>query len=474
MHSRNAVGCARPADNLTTHHPCPLRDSDRRQVGDRNLESRHRLDRDREHSCHRPGERHQPGDRCQHGLSERSRVVHPPVARLRGRGVAGGDGAIHGSNQTDRGDQQSKHHLPSPQTYLYQLTVSRGLALGSGVMAAIRLGLMGFGRIGRNVFRLLHGKTELEVVAIADIADPAALTYLLKYDSLYGRFPGEIHYSDGVLTYDSRAVAFTDFRTPADTRWGELGVDVVLDTTSRYRSRSALEGHLDSGAHRVVLTSSPETPGEIPLLLRGINDELLDEDPPIVALGSNTSNAATPILATLSEAFGLERAFITTVKAMSNAGRLADVPTDSFRTSRAAGENIIPAETNSAEIITQVLPELEGKLVVTALNVPVADGSTVDMVAQVGREVTAGEVNEAIRQAAETRYRGVIAYVEDPIVSSDVRMDPHSGIFDSLATMVTGGDLVKTITWFNNGWGYSNRVVEVASAVAAQLVGGSA
>jgi len=338
-------------------------------------------------------------------------------------------------------------------------------------MSAIRLGLMGFGRIGRNVFRLLHGNDELEVVAVADIADPAALTYLLKYDSLYGRFPGELEYADGVLRYDSRDVVFTDFRTPADTRWDDLGVDVVLDTTSRYRSRAALQGHLDSGARRVILTSSPETPGEIPLLLRGINDEVLDDQPPVVALGSNTSNAAAPILATLNEAFGLERAFITTVKAMSNAGRLADVPTDSFRTSRAAGENIIPAETNSAEIITQVLTELEGKLAVTALNVPVVDGSTVDMVAQVGREVTVEEVNEVVREATESRYRGVIAYVEDPIVSSDVRMDPHSGIFDSLATMVTGGDMVKTITWFNNGWGYSNRAVEVAQVVASQLVG---
>jgi glyceraldehyde 3-phosphate dehydrogenase len=221
----------------------------------------------------------------------------------------------------------------------------------------------------------------------------------------------------------------------------------------------------------VVLTSSPETPGEIPLLLRGINDEVLDAEPDIVALGSNTSNAAAPILAAIEEAFGLERVFMTTVKAMSNAGRLADVPTDSFRTSRAAGENIIPAETNSAEIITQVLPGLKGKMAVTALNVPVTDGSTVDMVAQTSRAVTAEEVNEAVRTAAERRYEGIIAYVDDPIVSSDVRLDPHSGIFDSLATLVTAGDLVKTITWFNNGWGYSHRAVEVAAVIARQLVG---
>jgi glyceraldehyde 3-phosphate dehydrogenase len=337
-----------------------------------------------------------------------------------------------------------------------------------------RIGLMGFGRIGRNVFRLLHDRDDLEIVAISDIADPAALTYLLKYDSLYGRFPGEVTYEDGVLTYEAGTVTFDDARTPADTAWSEAGVDIVLDTTSRYRSLQSLQGHLDNGAEKVILTSSPEEPGEIPLLLRGINDDILDSGPDVVALGSNTSNAAAPILATLDRAFGIERVFMTVVKAMSNAGRLADVPTEAYRTSRAAGENIIPAQTNSAEIITQVLPELEGKLNVVALNVPVSDGSTVDMVAQTKKAVDARTVNDTVHRDVVGLYQGVIDYVSDPIVSSDVRLDPHSGIFDSLATMVTGDDLVKTITWFNNGWGYSHRVAEVAARVAVQLEGVSA
>ncbi len=337
-----------------------------------------------------------------------------------------------------------------------------------------RIGLMGFGRIGRNVFRLLHDRADLEIVAISDIADPAALTYLLKYDSLYGRFPGEVSYEGGALTYDAGTVTFDDARTPADTSWSQAGVDIVFDTTSRYRSLESLQGHLDNGARKVILTSSPEKPGEIPLLLRGINDEILDSEPDVVALGSNTSNAAAPILATLDRAFGIERVFMTVVKAMSNAGRLADVPTEAYRTSRAAGENIIPAETNSAEIITQVLPELEGKLNVVALNVPVSDGSTVDMVAQTKVAVDTETVNHTMNRDIVQRYEGVIDYVSDPIVSSDVRLDPHSGIFDSLATMVTGDDLVKTITWFNNGWGYSHRVVEVAARVAAHLEGVSA
>lgn len=332
-------------------------------------------------------------------------------------------------------------------------------------MTATRIGLMGFGRIGRNVFRLLHGRDDLEVVAINDVADPEALTYLLKYDSVYGRFPGKISYADGALDYDGRQVLLGSARTPADTDWSAAGVDIVFDTTSRYRTKESLQGHLDGGARHVVLTSSPEFPGEIPLLLRGVNDEILGSDPPIVAMGSNTSNAAAPILRALDREFGLKRAFITTVKAMSNSGRLADVPTDSFRTSRAAGENIIPSETNSAEIITQVLTELEGRLSVVSLNVPVPDGSNVDMVADVDRDTTVNEVNEAIRKTI-AEIPEVIEFVDDPIVSSDVRMNSHSGVFDSLATMVTGGTLVKTVTWFNNGWGYSHRVVEMAERIA--------
>lgn len=338
-------------------------------------------------------------------------------------------------------------------------------------MTTARVGLMGFGRIGRNVFRLLHDRDDMDVVAVADIAEPEALTYLLKYDSIYGRFPTEVEYRDGVLHYGSKTVTFGDSRTPADTKWADDDVDIVLDTTSRYRSREALRGHMDNGASNVVLTSSPETPGEIPLLLRGINDEILDDEPDMVAMGSNTSNAAAPILRILDETFGLDRVYMTVVKAMSNAGRLADVPTDSYRTSRAAGENIIPAETNSAEIITQVLPELTGKLMVTALNVPVPDGSTVDMVAETAKPVTVATVNEAVESQVAERYSDIIEYVDDPIVSSDVRLNSHSGIYDSLATMVTGDNMAKIITWFNNGWGYSHRVVEAAGRIAAR--GGS-
>ncbi len=340
-------------------------------------------------------------------------------------------------------------------------------------MTSTRIGLMGFGRIGRNVFRLLHGNDDLDVVAIADVAQPEALTYLLKYDSIYGRFPAEISYGEGTLQYDGNPVSFTAAKTPADTNWSEDKVDIVLETTSRYRTRAELQGHLDSGAQKVILTSSPETPGKLPLLLRGINDEILTPERDMVALGSNTSNAISPVLEILDREFGIKRAYMTVVKAMSNAGRLADVPTDSFRTSRAAGENIIPANTNSAEIISQALPHLDGRISVVALNVPVADGSTVDMVAEVVKDTDIEAVNSAVASAIAADYPDVMEHVSDPIVSSDVRLNPHSGIFDSLATMVTGGNLVKTITWFNNGWGYSHRVVETAQRMAEHLKQGA-
>lgn len=331
-----------------------------------------------------------------------------------------------------------------------------------------RIGLMGFGRIGRNLFRMLAEHPELEVAAICDVADPAGLTYLLKYDSIYGRFPGEVDYIDGSLQVDGRQIPFMASETPADTSWGEHRVDLVVEATTRYRSAGANQGHLDSGAAGVVVTSSPEKLGELPMVLVGINDHVLDDHPPIVTMGSNTSNAIAPVLRTLDESFGIERAFWTTVHAMSNSGRLADVPGEGFRSSRAAGENIIPEQTNSPEIVTQVLPELEGKLSAVALNVPVPDGSTVDLVTELTNPTTEKDLNEAIAAAARERYEGILDFVDDPIVSSDVRASTHSGLFDSLSTMVMGDTLTKTITWFNNGWGYSARVVDVLERLAGK------
>lgn len=335
-----------------------------------------------------------------------------------------------------------------------------------------RIGLFGFGRIGRNAFRLLVDHHDLQVAAIADIDDPAGLTYLLKYDSIYGRFPKPVSYDNGTLQVEDDSIAFLTARSPNDIDWKSLGVDLVVDATSNYRTMEAAQAHLRSGAKRVVVASTPEKPGDIPVLLRGINDSLLTSGAEIVALGSNTSNAVAPILRILDNALGIERAFFTTVHAMTNDQRLADVPGTGFRTSRAAGENIIPAETNSPEILAQVMPELAGKISAMALNVPVADGSTIDLTALVTQPTSKEAVNAAVAAAASGRFKDLIEFTADPIVSSDVKSSTYSGIFDSLSTMVVEETMVKTITWFNNGWGYSARIVEVLEEMSRTPNGG--
>ncbi len=332
-----------------------------------------------------------------------------------------------------------------------------------------RIGLMGFGRIGRNVFRFLIDHPDLEVAAIADIADPAGLTYLLKYDSIYGRFPKPVSYNNGTLQIEERSIAFLDSKAPGDADWRSLGVDLVVEATGKHRTLEEARAHLAAGARKVVIASTPEKPGEIPVLLRGINDNVLTSDTDVVALGSNTSNAVAPILRILDNALGIDRAFFTTVHAITNDQRLADVPGTGFRSSRAAGENIIPAETNSPEILSQVMPELSGRISAMALNVPVVDGSTVDLTAIVRQPTSKEAVNAAVAAASSGRFRNVIEFTADPIVSSDVKASTYSGVFDSLATMVMEETMVKTITWFNNGWGYSARLVEVLELMSAHL-----
>lgn len=328
---------------------------------------------------------------------------------------------------------------------------------------------MGFGRIGRNVFRLLVDHPKLDVAAIADIEDPAGLTYLLKYDSIYGRFPRPVSYNNGTLQVDERSIAFLNARTPRDVDWRSLGVDLVVEATSKFRTLELARGHLTSGAKRVVVASTPEKPGEIPVLLRGINDGVLTAGTEVVALGSNTSNAVAPILRILDNALGIDRAFFTTVHAMTHDQRLADVPGTGFRTSRSAAENIIPAETNSPEILSQVMPELAGKISAMALNVPVADGSTIDLTTIVRQATSKEAVNAAVAAACSGRFQGLIEFTADPIVSSDVKSSTYSGVFDSLSTIVMEETMVKTITWFNNGWGYSARIVEVLERMADSL-----
>lgn len=324
----------------------------------------------------------------------------------------------------------------------------------------IRVGIMGFGRVGRNIFRILHNLDHFQVVAIADIAEPKALEYLLKFDTVHGRFPDPISVKDNYMYAKGQQIRLLNAKEPGDAKWSEVGADIVIEATNKFRTRAHLEKHLEAGAKRVILTS-PAIDEVDAIVIRGINDALLKPNHRSVSTSSITANCAAPILKILNEAFGVERAFMTTVHAYTNDQRLADVPHTDLRRSRAAAENIIPTDTWAPRAIAKVMPELEGRIDGMAMNVPVPDGSNVDLVIETKRPVTVDAINEVVRSAAGTQFKGIVEYMSDPIVSSDVIGSEHSAIFDSMATQVLGTNMAKTISWYDNGWGYAKRVVEV-------------
>jgi len=324
----------------------------------------------------------------------------------------------------------------------------------------VRVGLMGFGRIGRNLFRILYQRDDVRIEAISDIAEPKALEYLLRFDTVFGRFPEEVAIRDGVLRCRGRETKVLNGREPGDVPWGDLGVDVVVEATARYRSRKEIARHLDAGAKRVILCVPPSDPPDITVVI-GVNDDQLRGEHRIVSNGSCTAHCAGPLLKVLHEGFGVERALFTTVHAYTNRERLADVPDEDVRRGRAAAENIIPAPTNAVAMLMELIPALRGRVEGMAMNVPVPDGSCIDLVCRTQRPATRESVNAAVRAAASGPLAGILEYEEDPIVSSDVIGNPHSSIFDALSTMVLGDRLVKTVAWYDNGWGYARRVVDL-------------
>ena len=331
---------------------------------------------------------------------------------------------------------------------------------------AIRIGIMGFGRIGRNIFRLVYDREDIEVAGIADIADPQALAYLLRFDTVHGRFPETVAVKGEHMYVRGRQIRILTKREPGEVPWKELGVSIVAECTGKYRTRAALEKHLAAGAERVVRTVPPRDAIDA-VIVMGVNDHTLAPEHRIVSNASSTAGAVAPVVKILHEAFGIERAMLTTVHAYTNDQRLADVPHTELRRSRAAAENIIPTVTHAPHMITAMLPALEGRLDGMAMNVPVGDGSIADLVLLMSRAVTAEEINAVVRSASESRYRRILEYTEEPLVSSDVIGSPHSGIFDGLSTQVVGGNLVKALVWFDNGWGYANRVVDLIVRLAA-------
>jgi glyceraldehyde 3-phosphate dehydrogenase len=329
-----------------------------------------------------------------------------------------------------------------------------------------RIGLMGFGRIGRNVFRIVHGRDDVEVVAIVDIAEPAALEYLLRYDTVHGRFEEPVWIKGDTLYARGRPIKILQAKAPGEVDWGALGVEIVIEATGQYRTRALLDKHLQKGAKRVILTVPPRDPLDA-LVVMGVNDAVLTPATRLVSNASCTANALAPICKILDDAFGIDRGFMTTVHAYTNDQRLADVPHDEMRRCRAAAENIIPTETFSPQVVESILPQLAGKLDGMALNVPVPDGSTVDLVTLMERVVTAEEVNEVVKSASLTSFKNIVEFTDQPVVSSDVIGNSHSAVFDGLSTSVLGGNMLKTVTWYDNGWGYATRVVELILRLAA-------
>jgi len=328
----------------------------------------------------------------------------------------------------------------------------------------LRIGINGFGRIGRLAFRVMHARPdEFEVVWVNDLTDDPTLEYLLKYDTVHGRFQGNLEPGGlGEFFIDGKRVNVTSERDPAQIKWGDAGVDVVLECTGAFRSRDLAAKHLEGGAKRVAL-SAPAS-GEIDAtVVLGVNEGVVQPEHKIVSNASCTTNALAPVAKVIHEAFGLKRGQMTTIHAFTNNQRLLDLPHKKFRRARAAPNNIVPTTTGAAKAVGLVLPELDGRLSGMSVRVPVPDGSLVDLVVETEKETTAEAVNAALKAASEGPMKNVLGYTADEIVSSDIVGSPESSIVDSLSTDVLGGNMIKILTWYDNEWGYSNRLCDLAA-----------
>jgi glyceraldehyde 3-phosphate dehydrogenase len=334
---------------------------------------------------------------------------------------------------------------------------------------AIRVGINGFGRIGRSVFRILAERDDIEVVAINDLFENDQLVYLLKYDTVMGVFEKDVSADDDFMYVDGKKITMTAERDPAQIPWGTLGVDVVVESTGVFTKREALAKHLTGGAKKVILTVPPKEEIDA-MIVMGVNDDKLLPEHKLVSNASCTTNCLAPIAKILDERFGLEEGFVTTVHAYTNDQRLADVPHKDLRRSRAAAENIIPTTTGAARAVGKVLPQLKGKLDGMAMRVPVPDGSIIDLVCKLRKNATAKEINDAVREAAAGPLKAIVEYSEVPLVSTDIIGNPHSSIFDALSTHAEGDGYAKVVAWYDNEWGYSNRVVDLIERMVA--VGG--
>ena len=330
----------------------------------------------------------------------------------------------------------------------------------------MRIGINGFGRIGRTVFRILNKQQDFTVVAINDLADDDALAYLLKYDTVMGPLRDSVSVNNGILSTTNHKVKMLNERDPAALPWTELGVDVVIEATGVFRTREQLQAHLDAGAGYVILTVPAKDEIDYTVVI-GVNEDRLTSDHKIISNASCTTNCLAPMAKVLNDAFGIEYGVINTIHAYTNDQRLADVPHSDWRRSRAAAENIIPTTTGAARAVGVVLPELKGKLDGIAMRVPVPDGSIVDLNVQLNTDVSADDIRQAVKEASATdRLNSILQYENTPIVSSDIIGNPHSSIFDAPFTAVLDKRFVKTLNWYDNEWGYSNRVVDLIHIIS--------
>ena len=330
----------------------------------------------------------------------------------------------------------------------------------------VRVGINGFGRIGRNVFRAAQAKqTDIEWVAVNDITDTKTLAHLLKYDSTYGPFPGEVEATADGIRVDGSEVKVLAERDPGALPWGDLGVDVVIESTGFFTDRENAFKHLDAGAKKVLISAPAK--GEDVTVALGVNfDEAYDKDNHhVISNASCTTNCLAPAAKVVHEAIGIKHGLMTTLHAYTADQRLIDAPHKDLRRARAAAINLVPTTTGAAKAVGLVIPELQGKLNGVAIRAPVITGSLVDLTCDVGRETSAEEINAAMKDAAEGSLSGILKYTEDPIVSTDIVTDPHSSIFDAEETAVVDGRFVKVFSWYDNEWGYANRCVELAEKV---------
>ncbi len=332
---------------------------------------------------------------------------------------------------------------------------------------AVRIGINGFGRIGRVVFRLMHADPGFEVVGINDITDAATLAHLLKYDSVHGRFSGEVSVKDGNLVVDGREIPVSAERDPSKLPWKDLGAEIVLESTGVFRTRDKISLHLEAGAKRVLLSVPAKGPEDVDAtVVLGVNDEDLTPDKKIISNASCTTNCLAPLAKAVNDAIGIESGLMTTIHSYTNDQRLLDLPHKDLRRARSAAINIIPTSTGAAKAIGLVIPSLSGKMNGIAVRVPTPDGSLVDLVCTLKRDSSVEEINAALKAAAEGPMKGILQYSTDPLVSTDIVGNPHSSIFDSLSTMMIGKRQVKLVSWYDNEYGYSCRCVDLFKRMA--------